>query len=313
MGLALSEPLPEYAFPPLVVPDADAVAERIAVVLQEAWDRVEAEKERLLDMVDGDERWPRIRDRLESYQREIEAYQDVVGEEALHMVALVQGQYANGMVIAAATLNQPTTWSQGHRAVLAQLANDTYDDFLAASVEAGRTTAAFAREIRRVARDEMPFQATGGKTAAQVARDMRRRLEDEFRISSVTYRDGSVHEIGEYTRMASRTKGRVAFNSGSVNGYYEARVEYLEVFDGGTCGWSTHQDPVKANGTIRTIQDCSTYLISHPNCRRAFGPRPDVTAANIASAKPLQDLAPYIDEAEHAAILEDAARSQGRA
>lgn len=303
-------PLPQYAYPPLVVPDVDAAAERIAQVLQEAWDRVEAEKERLLEMVEGDERWPRIRDRLESYQKEIRAYQAVVVEEAAHMVALVQGQYANGMVIAAATLNRPTTWSQGHRAVLAQLANDTYEDFLAASVEAGRTTQTFAREIRRVAREEMPFQATGGNTAQQVARNMRRRLEDEFRISSVTYRDGSVHDIGEYTRMASRTKGRVAFNSGSVNGYYEAGVEYLEVFDGPTCGWSTHKDPVKANGKIKTIEECSTYLISHPNCRRSFGARPDVTKANAASAKPMQDLTPYIDEAQQAAILEDVARTQ---
>lgn len=304
-------PLPRYAYPPLVVPDADAVAARIAEVLQQAYDRVEAEKERLLALVEGDARWPRIRDRLAAYQEAAEQYQAVARQEAEHIVALVQGQYANGMAVAAASVGVQSTWAQGHRAVLALLASDTYEDVLRRSEEFGRTSAAFARQVRRIAREEMPFQATGGKTARDAAKAARERLE-AMRVAAVTYADGSEHSIRSYTEMLARTKGRVAFNSGTVNGYHEAGVEYLEVFDGGTCGWSSHEDTDKANGTIRTIEQCSTYLISHPNCRRSFGARPDVTKATAAVARPLQDLQPYVDEAYEQAVIERAAREAVR-
>lgn len=307
----MADPLPTYYYPPLIVPDPDAVAAAIAGVLQEAWDRVEAEKERLLALVEGDARWPRIRDRLTAYQREIEAFQTVARAEAEHLVAVVTGQYANGMVVSAAVMGSTlTTWSQGHRAVVALLASDTYADFLARTEAAGRVSAAFARTIRRVAKEEMPFQATGGKTARDVGREMRRRLEDQYRIGTVTYANGSVHSIREYTEMAARTKGRVAYNHGSINGYHEAGVKYLEVFDGGSCGWETHRSFDKANGSIRTTESCAAQPISHPNCRRAFGPRPDIrTEADAAAGAPIQDLGPYVEEA-HASALKDAYKRQ---
>lgn len=301
--------IPGYAYPPRVVPDYDAQAQRIAAVLQEAWDRVEAEKERLFALVEGDARWPRIKARLDEYQAEIRRFQAVAADEAAHLVTLVTGQYANGMVLAAATAGFAVSWTPAHQQVVALLAADTYSDLLERSYEAGRVSDRLVRTIRRVAREEMPFQATGGKTARDVGRAIRARLEDEFRIGTVTYRDGSIHSVREYTEMLARTKGRVAQNSGSVNAYFEIGIEYLEVFDGGTCGWTSHQDVDKANGTIRTAEACAAQLLSHPNCRRTFGPRPDVTAANARAAKPLQDLQPYIDEAYELAVLEDAVRA----
>lgn len=302
--------VPGYAFPPRVVPDYDAQAKRIAAVLQEAWDRVEAEKDRLFTLVEGDARWPRIKARLDEYQQEIRRFQSVAADEAEHLVTLVTGQYANGMTLAAATTGMAVPWTPAHQQVVALLAADTYSDLLERSYDAGRVSDRLVRTIRRVAREEMPFQATGGKTARDVGRAMRRRLEDEFRIGTVAYRDGSVHSIKEYTEMLARTKGRVAQNSGSINAYSEMGIEYLEVFDGGSCGWTSHRDVDKANGTIRTVDACAAHLISHPNCRRTFGPRPDVTAANLANAKPMQDLQPYIDEAYEQALLEDAARRE---
>lgn len=258
--------VPGYAYPPRVVPDYDAATARLAAVLQEAWDRVEAEKERLFALVEGDARWPRIRDRLDGYQAEIRAFQGTAAEAAEQMVGVVTGQYANGVVIAAATTGAAVRWTPAHERVVAVLAADTYEDLLARAQAAGRVGDRLVRAVRRVAREEMPFQATGGKTARDVGRAIRQRLERDYRIGAVTYSDGSVHSVREYTEMLGRTKGRVAQNSGSLNSYYEMGVQYMEVFDGGDCGWTDHRSPDKANGTIRTVEACAAHPISHPNC-----------------------------------------------
>ena len=85
------------------------------------------------------------------------------------------------------------------------------------------------------------------------------------------------------TRVPCPTDRRVAFAALTPRG--ERTLEQAsavhtrdlrQVFDGFDCGWTTHTDPDKANGTVRTIEAAAEAPISHPRCRRAFGPRPDV-------------------------------------
>ncbi|MFF3565364.1 hypothetical protein ACFYXS_35500 [Streptomyces sp. NPDC002574] len=71
----------------------------------------------------------------------------------------------------------------------------------------------------------------------------------------------------------------MAYNAGTLNRAREAGVLHMEVFDGADCGWTSHQDPDKATGTLRTVEEAAAWPISHPRCGRALGPlpRPDVT------------------------------------
>ena len=62
-----------------------------------------------------------------------------------------------------------------------------------------------------------------------------------------------------------------AFNRSSMVGYAGAGVELVEVFDGPDCGWSQHNDPELAHGSIRKLADASKRPLSHPRCQRAFG------------------------------------------
>ncbi|MFJ3248478.1 hypothetical protein [Streptomyces sp. NPDC086782] len=76
---------------------------------------------------------------------------------------------------------------------------------------------------------------------------------------------------------ATLAKSAVAYNAGTLNRCRELGVRFMEVFDGSGCGWTSHSDIDKANGTIRTVEEAAGWPISHPRCLRAFGPRPDLT------------------------------------
>ncbi|MEV6029059.1 hypothetical protein [Streptomyces sp. NPDC052036] len=77
---------------------------------------------------------------------------------------------------------------------------------------------------------------------------------------------------------ATLAKSAVAYNAGTLNRACEAGVQFMEVFDGSDCGSTSHKDPDKANGTLRTVEEAASWPISHPRCRRIFGAGPDVTS-----------------------------------
>jgi hypothetical protein len=64
--------------------------------------------------------------------------------------------------------------------------------------------------------------------------------------------------------------------------------QFLEVNDSPDCGWTEHNDPDRANRTIRTIADALAHPLSHAHCVREFLPRLDLTGrTNIQSGAPL--------------------------
>ncbi|GAA0587002.1 hypothetical protein GCM10010394_15090 [Streptomyces crystallinus] len=79
-----------------------------------------------------------------------------------------------------------------------------------------------------------------------------------------------------WAEAATLAKSAVAYNAGTLNRTRTAGVRVVEVFDASDCGWTSHQDPDKANRTLRSIDEAADWPISHPRCRRGFGPRPDV-------------------------------------
>lgn len=161
-------------------------------------------------------------------------------------------------------------WNQISQEAVQRLAQRLYDNLKNAHQYVDKTT----RElISSVVRDKALKSAIQGDTATQAAREMRRILESKG-IHAVTYTDGSKHGLAEYSRMAIRTETATAFNEGTLHGAKDCL--FFQIADGPECGLSYHDDPTLALGMIVDRATASKYLISHPNCRRAFGPRPDV-------------------------------------
>lgn len=270
----MTRPVP-YPFPPLVPADPEAIAARMADVLGRTWEAVQQRRRAVVAsavLLRRDETLAALDELADSTA----AFQSVVRTEAERFARLdVPAQYARG-AMRAATSAEPFSWTQFHTEAAQSLAADSYDDFLRRSEEAGRTSAAFARSVRAVARDRTAFSVTNRQTALDTARDLEARLALRG-ITVATYADGSTRTMRVYTEMAVRTKTAVAYNTGTLNTCAEDGIRYVEVFDGAGCGWTSHDDPTAANGRVTTLADAARHPISHPQCRRAFGPRPDVT------------------------------------
>lgn len=71
----------------------------------------------------------------------------------------------------------------------------------------------------------------------------------------------------------ARTETATAYNKGAILAYERSGlVEEAECLDGGDCGLTSHDDPDKANGTIRSLKVAAQYPICHPNCLRSWSP-----------------------------------------
>ncbi|MFM9493696.1 hypothetical protein ACKI1Q_08660 [Streptomyces galilaeus] len=187
--------------------------------------------------------------------------------------------YAAGAQSAAEALDVTFTWTTFHRDALQSLAADSYADFLRRSQEAERMANQFYRAAREAARREVPLLATGNMTARQAAKNLADRLAADHRLNHVVYRDGARVAVRAWAEAATLAKSAVAYNAGTLNQTRQAGVSMVEVFDGADCGWTAHQDPDKANRTVRTVEEAVEWPISHPRCRRGFGPRPDLVEA----------------------------------
>jgi hypothetical protein len=153
-----------------------------------------------------------------------------------------------------------------------RLADDLFQDLLQATRYVRHDTKRFIRDAAKIAAQSTVID----NTAVQAGRDMMKDLVQNHGIKAVTYRNGAKHPLGEYSQMTIRTKTAIAFSEGAFDS--SPGVEWWECFDGPECGLSFHEDPTQANGLIRTRDESRGLLISHPNCRRSWGPRPDVTS-----------------------------------
>jgi hypothetical protein len=78
--------------------------------------------------------------------------------------------------------------------------------------------------------------------------------------------------------MVVRSQTAIAYNMAVIGGMERGTDGplFLEVFDGPSCGWEYHDSPRRAAGLILSPEEALAFPISHPNCRRAFGYRPDI-------------------------------------
>lgn len=273
-------------------PDVEAAARALADVYARAWEAITAELEAIAD----DPSTTRQRRRLRGLRASVEREMGRLDAEASAWLRdSLPEVYERGALAAAEDLGEGFEWAQHHREALAELARDTHDDLLAA-------TRYVRRDVKRLVREQLRAAslaaATQGKTAQQAAREAVRRVMERRPLHAVVYSDGSRHGLAEYADVVVRTKTAVAYNAGTLNHARSHGVAYFEVFDGSDCGLTSHNDPDKANGTIRTAEEVAAHPISHPRCQRAIGPRPDIASAEeAASARPTTTEAQRADQA----------------
>lgn len=274
-------------------PRLDAATARASQALidayAQAWQRIEDAQQALID----DPRNARKRARLNELQDMVSREIATLDEEARQYVQGAFPQVYAGAVArgANAVAAGQAAFVQVNAEAAARLATGLYTELLEATTHVDDTTKAL---VRRIGRDAALRTALEGNTAKQASAVMRGILREQG-IHAVTYANGAKMGLKGYAEMAIRTSTALALNEGTLQGSADAGCLYWEIFDGPTCGWTYHDDPELANGKIVSRDDALAYPISHPNCRRAVGPRPDLGVDTAAQAQrsttPEQDAA----------------------
>lgn len=251
--------------PGLPAPTADLIRE-----YYQAWTGIQEWMQRLT----ADPRGEAKRSRLLAQQRAIE-------RDMLRLDAQTAGwlrfqtskDYADGALAAAQDIKRgPFTWNQAHEDAVRLLTDRTYRNLLDATRTVNEST---ARMIREIGRSRAIDAALRGETAQAASREMKRLIERNG-VYAVTYSNGAQHGLASYSEMAMRTLTGNAYNEGTIRTSVERGVNWFEVFDGSDCGFESHDSGRKAHGLVVTYQESLAYPLAHPNCRRAFGPRPDI-------------------------------------
>ena len=100
-------------------------------------------------------------------------------------------------------------------------------------------------------------------------------------VTDAQYRDAlrqSIISAGEgQAATLARTTIALAGQQAAHAQFRDAGIEYVLISDGPNCGWTDHDDPDLADGSLRSIDDADDYPIAHPNCVRFSMPAPGVT------------------------------------
>ena len=99
-------------------------------------------------------------------------------------------------------------------------------------------------------------------------REIAQRLESTVRQ---TYRNRA--------SAIARTEMGLADQQAAHERYASGGVTHVLIFDGAECGWDGHDDGDLADGSVRTLAEAESVLLSHPNCTRSSAPHvmPDGT------------------------------------
>jgi hypothetical protein len=120
-------------------------------------------------------------------------------------------------------------------------------------------------ETRRAVRDTIAEGMARGYHPSRIARGV---PDEGFRglrsVVEETYRNRA--------NAIARTETALVWQATAHDRYGQAGIRLVRIHDGAGCGWTSHRDPDKANGSIRTLADAMAHPISHPHCRRASAP-----------------------------------------
>lgn len=273
--------------------EVDALTANLTRLYEDAQRRIEAELRALAENPDGLRRERRLREmqtRIELVTLQVDQQARQFIEVALNRVYVLGEEHASyrtaSVVVKAGGRVSAETFTRIDRPAVSVLANGLTDDLLEATQHVRDST---KRLVRDIIRGNVADSLITGKTAAQAARAVESYLQGKS-IAAIIYRNGASHGVGDYARMAVRTVSALAYNGGTLDGAAGQGVEYFEVFDGPGCGLYGHGTFPSAGGMIITEALAREWPTAHPNCRRSFGPRPDVGAS--ADAFGIQRQAP---------------------
>ncbi|MGW2739119.1 hypothetical protein ACWC4D_33580 [Streptomyces sp. NPDC001288] len=160
-------------------------------------------------------------------------------------------------------------WTADHQAAITALTATFYTDLVGRIREAVRRAQAFARAAQDATRAVTLGRNHAGIDSARLAAD--------HPLSTVVYRNSARHPVKDWARSALTYQGAVTANHGAINtARLDLDAQWMQVRDGDACGWVSHEDTDHADGTIRSIDDCTAYPVAHHGCVRELIPRPDL-------------------------------------
>lgn len=247
---------------------AHELSEDLAQTFRSAWTQIVEEQARILNDPSRFRRAARLRE----LRGEVES---LMGQVDSTSRAWVQNQLrtvyrAGGL---AGQVAHDFSWTQTHLHALATLQRDTMGSVLSATRYVRRDTKRFIREMSK---STILNKIVTGQTAQQAGKTIEKLLKERG-IAAITYKDGSRHGLAEYGQMLARTKSAEAYNLGTIKQSAQD-CKWWEILDGPECGLVFHDDGDIADGKIVDEATAEKYLISHPQCRRSFGPRPDLNS-----------------------------------
>lgn len=256
--------------------EVNRAAEQLVSEFQRIWAQIIEEQRRALRLRSRNQRKRRLR----VIETRIEKLIDDADAATRRWIAQTYPKIYHlgaitGATAAGATFNG---WVDLHLNAIERIAADTFADLLQATAFVRADTRRFIQEASKLASTNV----VEGTPALRGGVELERVLRDRG-ISAIIYRDGSRHGLAEYAQVVVRTKTAVAYNTATLNSGILAGVTYYEVFDGPDCGWVRHDDPDTALGKIVTYDESIEQPISHPNCRRSFGARPEIRTADQAA------------------------------
>lgn len=231
--------------------------------------------------------------------KELQAIVSRLGDQvdalaAASVLASTQVAYEVGAFAMAISSRTAASFSTVDANTIAALAQDTMDDLLRGTQGMRESS----RElVRTMSRDWVRAKIYTGMTAEQAGVRLAADLADRT-ITSVVYADGRRVGLSTYTDMVLRTKTATAYQEGSFNQAEALGIGWMEIFDGAGCGWTSHDDPQRANGLIVPLEEARLFPLSHPNCRRSSSGRIDIDSADDAArAQPSPSDAQRADQA----------------
>jgi hypothetical protein len=160
--------------------------------------------------------------------------------------------------------NRLFQWTTRHQAAITAASAQYYADLTNRINEALRRARAFLRAAQDAARN-----TTQRFDAALLRRD--------HPLDTVVYANNARHPVDAWARSALTWQAISTANTAAARtALDELGTEWLEVRDGADCGWTSHDDPDRANRTLRTVQDALAHPSAHPNCQRELLPRLDL-------------------------------------
>lgn len=234
-----------------------ATGDDLAAAYRRAWASIAAAESAIL----ADPRpWRRIAARR--------AFLDQVAAEMVGLDAATRAWFAEqfpaifaaGADSAVRSIGATWTWTDAHIARLGAMA--------AVNVAALRRATRATMRTSRV----LVASLTRHPELLDAPSDDLRRLVVDHRVYAVRYSDRSRHGLAEYGPMVLAAAITAAYAAGTLGAGADNGVSYYSVSDGRSCGWTHHDDPDVASGSIRSALEASDYPLGHPNCRRSFAP-----------------------------------------